>query len=146
MAIQKYKPTSPGRRFMTSADFDEITTKTSYKPLVKSVHKKKGRNNNGRITSKSRGGGAKRLYRLIDFKRDKHDIVGTIKTIEYDPNRSARIALVNYSDGEKRYILSPLNLKVTTSETAYEVTSTYLVDHPVVNSWNVATIFQAAPS
>ena len=102
MAIQKYKPTSPGRRFMTSADFDEITTKTSYKPLVKSVHKKKGRNNNGRITSKSRGGGAKRLYRLIDFKRDKHDVVGTIKTIEYDPNRSARIALVNYSDGEKK--------------------------------------------
>ena len=112
MAIQKYKPTSPGRRFMTSADFDEITTKTPYKPLVKSVHKKKGRNNNGRITSKSRGGGAKKLYRLIDFKRDKYDIFGTIKTIEYDPNRSARIALVNYSDGEKRYILSPLNLKV----------------------------------
>ena len=112
MPIQKYKPTSPGRRFMTSADFDEITTNVPYKPLVKSVHKKKGRNNNGRITSKSRGGGAKKLYRIIDFKRDKFDIQGTVKTIEYDPNRSSRIALINYSDGEKRYILAPLNLKV----------------------------------
>jgi len=112
MAIQKYKPTSPGRRFMTSADFDEITTKTPYKPLVKSVHKKKGRNNNGRITSKSRGGGAKKLYRLIDFKRDKFDMEAKVMTVEYDPNRSANISLLQYDDGEKRYILSPVGLKV----------------------------------
>ncbi len=112
MGIQKYKPTSPGRRFMTSADFDEITSKVPHKALVKSVHKKKGRNNNGRITSKSRGGGAKRLYRIIDFKRNKIDIPGIVQTIEYDPNRSARIALVNYKDGEKRYILAPLGIKV----------------------------------
>ena len=112
MAIQKYKPTSPGRRFMTSADFDEVTSSTPHKPLLKSVHKKKGRNNNGRITSKSRGGGAKRLYRIIDFKRDKFNVSGTVKTIEYDPNRSSRIALINYIDGEKRYILAPLNIKV----------------------------------
>jgi large subunit ribosomal protein L2 len=112
MGIQKYKPTSPGRRFMTSADFDEITSKVPHKALVKSVHKKKGRNNNGRITSKSRGGGAKRLYRIIDFKRNKIDIPGIVQTIEYDPNRSARIALVNYKDGEKRYIRAPLGIKV----------------------------------
>ena len=112
MGIQKYKPTSPGRRFMTSADFDEITSKVPHKALVKSVHKKKGRNNNGRITSKSRGGGAKRLFRIIDFKRNKIDIPGIVQTIEYDPNRSARIALVNYKDGEKRYILAPLGIKV----------------------------------
>ncbi len=112
MAIQKYKPTSPGRRFMTSADFDEITSKVPHKALVKSVHKKKGRNNNGRITSKSRGGGAKKLYRIIDFKRNKIDIPGVVQTIEYDPNRSARIALINYKDGEKRYILAPLGIKV----------------------------------
>ena len=112
MAIQKYKPTSPGRRFMTSADFDEITSKVPHKALVKSVHKKKGRNNNGRITSKSRGGGAKKLYRIIDFKRNKIDIPGIVQTIEYDPNRSARIALINYKDGEKRYILAPLGIKV----------------------------------
>ena len=112
MAIQKYKPTSPGRRFMTSADFDEITSKVPHKALVKSVHKKKGRNNNGRITSKSRGGGAKKLYRIIDFKRNKIDRPGIVQTIEYDPNRSARIALINYKDGEKRYILAPLGIKV----------------------------------
>ena len=112
MAIQKYKPTSPGRRFMTSADFDEITSKVPHKALVKSVHIKKGRNNNGRITSKSRGGGAKKLYRIIDFKRNKIDIPGIVQTIEYDPNRSARIALINYKDGEKRYILAPLGIKV----------------------------------
>ena len=112
MGIKKYKPTSPGRRFMTSADYDEITTKTSYKPLVTFSHNKKGRNNLGRITSKSRGGGHKQLYRIIDFKRDKFDVPGIIKTIEYDPNRTARIALVSYIDGEKRYILAPLGIKV----------------------------------
>ena len=110
MGIKKYKPTSPGRRFMTSADYDEITTQTSCKSLLASSHRKKGRNNNGRITSKSRGGGHKRLYRLIDFKRDKFDIQGTVKTIEYDPNRTSRIALIHYKDGEKRYILAPSEL------------------------------------
>lgn len=112
MGIRKYKPTSPGRRFMTSADYDEITAKSSYKPLTSSLHKKKGRNNYGRITSKSRGGGHKRLYRLVDFKRDKFDIEGIVKTIEYDPNRTSRIALINYKDGEKRYVLAPSELKV----------------------------------
>jgi len=112
MGIRKYKPTSPGRRFMTSADYDEITAKSPYKPLTSSLHKKKGRNNYGRITSKSRGGGHKRLYRLVDFKRDKFDIEGIVKTIEYDPNRTSRIALINYKDGEKRYVLAPSELKV----------------------------------
>ena len=112
MGIRKYKPSSPGRRFMTSADYDEITNTSPHKPLLVSKHRKKGRNNNGRITSKSRGGGHKRLYRLIDFKRDKFNIPGIVKTIEYDPNRTARIALINYNDGEKRYILSPSDLKV----------------------------------
>tara|TARA_Y100001970_G_C14223593_1_gene854155 strand:- start:638 stop:1486 length:849 start_codon:yes stop_codon:yes gene_type:complete len=112
MGIKKYKPSSPGRRFMTSADYDEITSSSPYKPLIVSSHRKKGRNNNGRITSKSRGGGHKRLYRLIDFKRDKFNVQGIVKTVEYDPNRTARIALINYKDGEKRYILCPSDLKV----------------------------------
>ena len=110
MGIQKYKPTSPGRRFMTSADFDEITSKVPHKALVKSVHKKKGRNNNGRITSKSRGGGAKRLYRIIDFKRNNTESA-TVDRIEYDPNRSSYIALITYTDGTKSYILAPKDLK-----------------------------------
>ena len=112
MGITKYKPTSAGRRFMTSADYDEITTKSPHKPLLTYSHNKKGRNNLGRITSKSRGGGHKQLYRIIDFKRDKLDVPGHVKTIEYDPNRTARIALVSYMDGEKRYILAPLGIKV----------------------------------
>ena len=112
MGIRKYKPTSAGRRFMTSADYDEITTKSPHKPLLTYSHNKKGRNNLGRITSKSRGGGHKQLYRIIDFKRDKFDVLGVVKTIEYDPNRTSRIALINYLDGEKRYILAPLGIKV----------------------------------
>jgi large subunit ribosomal protein L2 len=112
MGITKYKPTSAGRRFMTSADYDEITTKSPHKPLLTYSHNKKGRNNLGRITSKSRGGGHKQLYRIIDFKRDKLDVPGHVKTIEYDPNRTARIALVSYMDGDKRYILAPLGIKV----------------------------------
>ena len=122
MGIKKYKPTSPGRRFMTSADYDEITAKSPYKPLLTSLHMKKGRNNYGRITSRHRGGGHKRLYRLIDFKRDKFDIEGIVKTIEYDPNRTSRIALVNYKDGEKRYILAPSELKVGDSIISAEET------------------------
>jgi large subunit ribosomal protein L2 len=112
MPIKAYKPTSPGRRFQTVQTFDDITTNEPHKPLVENLHRSGGRNNHGELTSWWRGGGHKRLYRIIDFKRDKKDIPGKVSTIEYDPNRSARIALVTYSDGEKRYILQPLGLKV----------------------------------
>ena len=112
MAIKTYKPTSPGRRFQTVQTFDDITTSEPHKPLVENLHRSGGRNNHGELTSWWRGGGHKRLYRIIDFKRDKKDIPGKVSTIEYDPNRSARIALVTYADGEKRYILQPLGLKV----------------------------------
>jgi large subunit ribosomal protein L2 len=112
MPIRKYKPTSPGRRFQTVQTFDEITTNEPHKPLVETLHRSGGRNNHGELTSWWRGGGHKRLYRIIDFKRDKKDIGGKVATIEYDPNRSARIALITYADGEKRYILQPNGLKV----------------------------------
>jgi len=112
MAIKKVKPTSPGRRFQTYITFDEITRKEPEKSLCESLPKSGGRNNNGRITCRYRGGGHKRLYRRIDFKRDKTDIPAKVFSIEYDPNRNARIALLHYADGEKRYILAPLNLKV----------------------------------
>ncbi|WP_258358907.1 50S ribosomal protein L2 [Moorella sulfitireducens (nom. illeg.)] len=112
MAIKKFKPTSPGRRQMTVSAFAEITTAEPYKPLVVPLKKTGGRNNQGRLTVRHRGGGHKRLYRIIDFKRDKDGIPGRVVTIEYDPNRSANIALVNYADGEKRYILAPENLRV----------------------------------
>jgi large subunit ribosomal protein L2 len=112
MAIRKYKPTSAGRRFQTVQTFDEITTDQPYKPLVESLDRSGGRNNRGELTSWWRGGGHKRSYRLIDFKRDKFNIPGRVSTVEYDPNRSARIALITYADGEKRYILHPLGLKV----------------------------------
>jgi large subunit ribosomal protein L2 len=112
MPIKAYKPTSPGRRFQTVQTFDDLTTDKPYKPLVQSLHRSGGRNNHGELTSWFRGGGHKRLYRVIDFKRDKKDIPGKVSTIEYDPNRSARIALVTYADGDKRYILQPLGLKV----------------------------------
>ena len=112
MPIRSYKPTSPGRRFQTVQSYDEITTNVPYKPLTEPLKKSGGRNNHGELTSWWRGGGHKRMYRVIDFKRDKKDIPGKVATIEYDPNRSARIALVHYADGEKRYILQPLGLKV----------------------------------
>jgi large subunit ribosomal protein L2 len=112
MPIRKYKPTSPGRRFQTVQTFDEITAHEPYKPLTEPLRKSGGRNNTGELTSWWRGGGHKRAYRLIDFKRDKIDIPAKVTTIEYDPNRSARIALVTYADGEKRYILHPHGLKV----------------------------------
>ena len=112
MAIRKYKPTSAGRRFQSVADFTEITTDRPHRPLTKPLKKSGGRNNRGELTSWWRGGGHKRAYRVIDFRRDKHDVPGKVSTIEYDPNRSARIALVTYADGEKRYILQPLGLKV----------------------------------
>jgi large subunit ribosomal protein L2 len=111
MPIRKHNPTSPGRRFQTVQTFDEITSTTSYKPLTEPLHRSGGRNNHGELTSWWRGGGHKRNYRVIDFKRDKVNIPGKVTTVEYDPNRSARIALVTYADGEKRYILHPLGVK-----------------------------------
>ena len=112
MAIKKYNPTSNGRRGMTVLDFAEITTDTPEKSLLAPLHKKGGRNNQGKITTRHQGGGHKRQYRLIDFKRDKDGIPGRVATIEYDPNRTANIALINYVDGEKRYILAPKGLQV----------------------------------
>jgi large subunit ribosomal protein L2 len=112
MPIRKYNPTSPGMRGKTSLTFDEITTNEPYAPLTESLHRSGGRNNQGELTSWWRGGGHKRLYRVIDFKRYKPNIPAKVSTVEYDPNRSARIALVTYADGEKRYILHPLGLKV----------------------------------
>ncbi|MGX9136453.1 50S ribosomal protein L2 [Rummeliibacillus sp. JY-2-4R] len=112
MAIKKYKPTSNGRRNMTSSDFAEITTNKPEKSLLESTKRKAGRNNQGKITVRHNGGGHKRQYRVIDFKRLKDGIPGRVATIEYDPNRSANIALINYADGEKRYILAPKGLVV----------------------------------
>jgi large subunit ribosomal protein L2 len=112
MPIRSYKPTSPGRRFQTVQTFDEITATEPYKPLTEPLKKTGGRNNHGEVTAWWRGGGHKRHYRVIDFKRDKRDIPATVTTVEYDPNRSARIALVTYADGEKRYILHPAGVKV----------------------------------
>jgi large subunit ribosomal protein L2 len=112
MAIKTYKPTSPGRRHQTCSTFDEITTSTPQKSLMVSLQKTGGRNSNGRITSRHIGGGHKQKYRIIDFRRDKIDIPGKVASIEYDPYRSARIALINYVDGEKRYILAPAELTV----------------------------------
>lgn len=112
MAIRKLKPTSAGRRAQTVFTFDEITAARPEKSLTEGLTKKAGRNNNGRITSRRRGGGHKRLYRIIDFKRDKTGIPAKVATIEYDPNRTARIALLFYADGEKRYILCPVGLQV----------------------------------
>jgi large subunit ribosomal protein L2 len=112
MGIRKYKPTSPGRRFVTSSDFEEITRTTPEKSLTTKISKTGGRNNNGRITTRHIGGGHKRRYRIIDFKRRKDGVPAKVASIEYDPNRSARIALLHYLDGEKRYILAPLRLRV----------------------------------
>lgn len=112
MALKVYRPTSPGRRGMTGATFEEITKSKPEKSLILPLKKRAGRNNRGTVTVRHRGGGAKRMIRIIDFKRDKIGIPGKIAAIEYDPNRSARIALVYYADGEKRYILAPLELNV----------------------------------
>lgn len=112
MAIRKIKPTTPGQRFMTVSAYEEITCKTPEKSLLEDLRKSGGRNNSGRITVRHRGGGAKRKYRVIDFKRNKDGIPAKVATIEYDPNRSANIALLHYVDGEKRYIIAPLGLKV----------------------------------
>ncbi|MBB5183534.1 50S ribosomal protein L2 [Catenisphaera adipataccumulans] len=112
MPIKKYKPTTPGRRGMTSLTFEEITTDKPEKSLLAPKTSKGGRNNNGRITTRHQGGGHKQKYRIIDFKRNKDGVPAKVATIEYDPNRTANIALLHYADGEKRYILAPADLKV----------------------------------
>jgi large subunit ribosomal protein L2 len=112
MPVKVYKPTSPGRRGMTGHSFEEITKATPEKSLLREKRGKSGRNNQGRVTVRHRGGGHKRQIRLIDFKREKYDVPAKVAAIEYDPNRSARIALLHYVDGEKRYIIAPLGLQV----------------------------------
>jgi large subunit ribosomal protein L2 len=112
VALKIYRPTSPGRRGMSGHTFDEITKGKPEKSLLKPLKKRAGRNNRGKITVRHRGGGAKRQLRIIDFKRDKTDVPGRVASIEYDPNRTARIALIHYLDGDKRYILAPVGLKV----------------------------------
>ena len=112
MALKKYKAMTNGLRHMTSLDFAELTTDTPEKSLLRKMNKKSGRNNQGKITVRHQGGGAKRKYRIIDFKRNKDVVPGKVATIEYDPNRSANIALIHYLDGEKRYIIAPKGLKV----------------------------------
>lgn len=122
MGTKRKKPTTPGQRFTVVNTYDEVTTNKPEKSLLATIKKTAGRNNKGRITSKCRGGGSSRKYRIVDFKRNKTDIEATVKSIEYDPNRSAHIALLNYADGEKRYIIAPEGLqvgdKVISSETA----------------------------
>jgi len=112
MGIKKYKPRTPGTRFRTGQDFVEVTSTKPEKSLTISLNKKSGRNSQGRITSYNRGGGHKKLYRVVDFKRDKYGVPATVASIEYDPYRSSRIALLNYKDGEKRYIIAPEGVKV----------------------------------
>jgi large subunit ribosomal protein L2 len=112
MGIKKYNPTTPGQRGKTAQNYEEITSTQPYKKLLVTIKKTGGRNNLGRITSRFRGGGHKQKYRIIDFKRNKYDVPGIVETIEYDPNRSTRIALIKYMDGERRYILAPINLKL----------------------------------
>ncbi len=112
MGIRKFKPTSPGTRFRSGSDFSDITTSKPYKPLVAPIRRTGGRSSSGRISMWQKGGGHKRAYRIIDFKRDKINIPCIVETVEYDPNRSARISLVKYADGERRYIISPLGIQV----------------------------------
>lgn len=112
MPVRKYRPTSPGRRFQSVSTFEEVTKRAPEKSLLVPLRKTAGRNALGRVTCRHRGGGHKRMYRLIDFRRDKHNVPARVAAIEYDPNRSSRIALLHYADGEKRYILAPLGLNV----------------------------------
>ncbi|MBM3459601.1 MAG: 50S ribosomal protein L2 [Armatimonadetes bacterium] len=135
MAIRKYNPTSPGRRFGSVSTYAEITRTEPEKSLTRPLKKTGGRNNSGRTTARFRGGGNKRLYRIIDFKRDKLDVPGKVASIEYDPNRSARIALVVYRDGEKRYILAPEHLQV-----GQEILSSDTADIKVGNSLKLRNI------
>ncbi len=115
MGTKRWKPMTPGTRFKISPDFNEITREHGEKSLMAPLKRTAGRNSYGRVTARHRGGGHKRMYRIIDFKRNKPGVPGTVSTIEYDPNRSARIALVVYADGEKRYILCPVGLSVGTA-------------------------------
>ncbi|MBB6455184.1 large subunit ribosomal protein L2 [Salirhabdus euzebyi] len=135
MAIKKYKPTSNGRRGMSASDFAEITTSQPEKSLLAPLSKKAGRNNQGKLTVRHQGGGHKRKYRIIDFKRDKDGIPGRVATIEYDPNRTSNIALINYADGEKRYILAPKGLEV-----GHEIQSGEGADIKVGNALELRTI------
>ena len=135
MPIKSYKPTTPSRRAMTQSTFSEITTSTPEKSLLVSIKKTGGRNNTGAITCRHIGGGNRRKYRIIDFKRNKDEIVGVVATIEYDPNRNANICLINYADGEKRYILAPQGLKVGDKVVSGEAT-----DIKVGNAMELANI------
>ncbi len=135
MAIRNYKPTTPGQRGMSTLVNDEITSKTPEKSLLVTLKKKAGRNHQGRITVRHQGGGAKRKYRIIDFKRNKFDITGVVSSIEYDPNRSANIALITYKDGEKRYIIAPKGLTVGS-----EIISSSKADIKVGNALPIANI------
>ena len=135
MAIRSFKPTTNARRKMSTLVNEEITTSTPEKSLLVSLGKNGGRNNQGKITVRHHGGGVKRKYRIIDFKRNKRDIVGKVATIEYDPNRSANIALINYVDGEKRYIIAPKDLKV-----GQEIVAGENVDIKVGNALPLANI------
>jgi large subunit ribosomal protein L2 len=112
MAIKRLKPTTPGSRFSVINTYEEITTNKPEKSLLRPIHKVGGRNHSGKMTIRNVGGGHKRKYRLIDFKRDKHNVAATVVSIEYDPNRTAFIALLSYTDGEKRYIIAPEGVKV----------------------------------
>ena len=135
MAIRKIKPITPGQRGMTVSAFDEITCTTPERSLLEDLRSTGGRNNHGRITVRHRGGGAKRKYRVIDFKRNKDGVPAKVATIEYDPNRSANIALLHYADGEKRYIIAPLGLTV-----GDKVVSADAADIKVGNAMQLANI------
>ena len=135
MAIRNFKPITNARRRMSTLINEEITSDTPEKSLVVTMKKQGGRNNQGKITVRHHGGGEKRKYRIIDFKRNKHDIVGTVATIEYDPNRTANIALINYADGEKRYIIAPKDLKV-----GMQIVSGENVDIKIGNALPIANI------
>ena len=135
MAIRNYKPTTPGRRKMSTLVNEEITKSTPEKSLTVTLNKKSGRNNTGKITVRHQGGGVKRKYRLIDFKRNKMDVPGKVASIEYDPNRTANIALINYADGEKRYIIAPKGIKV-----GDEIVSGEKVDVKVGNAMPLSNI------
>ena len=135
MAIKKYKPTTPSRRFFSVVSSEDLTTDKPYKPLTQGKKRISGRNNSGKITLRRRGGGAKKLYRKIDFKRDKRDIEAKVETIEYDPNRNADIALICYEDGERRYILAPATLKL-----GQKIISSELAPNEIGNALPLAKI------
>ena len=137
MAIKHYNPVTPGQRKKSTLVNEELTKTAPEKSLLKTVKKHAGRNNSGKITVRHQGGGEKRKYRIIDFRRNKYDIVGTVATIEYDPNRSANIALINYSDGEKRYIIAPKGLKVGMKVISGEKTDVKVIESHEINTYDV---------